>query len=481
MEASSQNYGSLPRGSESEFRGRNEKRAKVLPALILTCSLAVCVLIYISYTQPPSTRSDALVSSTKRGKNQLSAISGLKLGSQALAQKFARQCPCAIAGDTFLSSQILAECPCASAIAAAVSRALDNALSKSSANNYAYARSSPGVIPQPLEVDVANPAYPPNPSPIPIPQQPAEEPEEREDPTPAEAAAGKDATYQSVMATLTRDVVADSNMIRDLQSEQQILLSQQNSLANQVDTFQAIPGPVGPPGPRGFRGPPGIPAVGRPGPPGPPGSSEGGNEEESKSEGGDEEKAVEGEKDANILGSDGKSLLNIRCADWRNQRGSFAPGKQKEYYAKCMSQDCVQSLESGQETPGCRFLDANGFCYAYSSAQMWCSKNVGNSYCNDGGENWAQKPLGSVDSVAETNWTPHSNVKVYDGDTPTGETYNCQCMKRCSCTSSKCYCVDPNQAPVGKGSEYDKLIAKKIAEDSEKGSFCSCSCGGTLS
>eukprot|EP00960_Hanusia_phi_P018119 532698-Hanusia_phi.AAC.1 len=291
MEANSQNYGSLSRESEPEFRARNEKRHKLLPALIFTCAVAASFLIYTSYTHWHNTRTDALLASTKYGRSQLSAISGLKLGSQALAQKFARQCPCAIAGDTVLSTQILAECPCASAIAAAVSRALDNALSKSSANNYAYARSSPGVVPEPLEVDVANPAYPPNPSPIPLPQQPTEESEDRADPTPAEAAAGKDATYQSVMATLTRDVVADSNMIRDLQSEQQILLSQQNSVANQVDTFQAIPGPVGPPGPqgpmgppgpvgpigftgpRGFRGPQGISAVGRPGPPGPPAPS----------------------------------------------------------------------------------------------------------------------------------------------------------------------------------------------------------------
>ena len=42
-----------------------------------------------------------------------------------------------------------------------------------------------------------------------------------------------------VIQTLTRDVVADANMIRDLQSQQEELLRQQNTVANQIDTFQA--------------------------------------------------------------------------------------------------------------------------------------------------------------------------------------------------------------------------------------------------
>ena len=42
-----------------------------------------------------------------------------------------------------------------------------------------------------------------------------------------------------VIQTLTRDVVADANMIRDLQSQQEQLLRQQNTVANQIDTFQA--------------------------------------------------------------------------------------------------------------------------------------------------------------------------------------------------------------------------------------------------
>ena len=61
----------------------------------------------------------------------------------------------------------------------------------------------------------------------------------------------------NVIQTLTRDVVADAHMIQDLQAQQQRLLSQQNAVANQVDTFQAMPGPVGAPGAQGAMGVPG--------------------------------------------------------------------------------------------------------------------------------------------------------------------------------------------------------------------------------
>ena len=53
-------------------------------------------------------------------------------------------------------------------------------------------------------------------------------------PTPAEAAYGSDQSYQSTIQTLIRDVVADSNMIQDLQRQQAQLLQQQNTVANQV-------------------------------------------------------------------------------------------------------------------------------------------------------------------------------------------------------------------------------------------------------
>ena len=38
--------------------------------------------------------------------------------------------------------------------------------------------------------------------------------------------------------------------------------------------------------------------------------------------------------------------------------------KQKDYYSKCMSQDCVQSMEGSKDNPGCRYVEPKwGFCY----------------------------------------------------------------------------------------------------------------------
>ena len=38
--------------------------------------------------------------------------------------------------------------------------------------------------------------------------------------------------------------------------------------------------------------------------------------------------------------------------------------KQKDYYSKCMSQDCEQSMEGSKDNPGCRYVEPKwGFCY----------------------------------------------------------------------------------------------------------------------
>jgi len=220
--------------------------------------------------------------------------SALSMGGRALANKF--NCPCA-------QSQQLAECPCAAHVAAAVKGAIDEAVRKNAEADSDYLGYSSG----------------------PVQPEPAEE-----DPTPEEAAEGAQPSYKSVVQTLTRDVVADSKMIQDLQGQQDTLLNQQNMVANQIDTFEAIPGPAGPPGPqgpmgppgpvgpmgftgpRGFRGPAGISSVGLQGPPGPPGppapcadcpgvwvpghwdGGAGGAEESAEEESGEEESGEEG-------------------------------------------------------------------------------------------------------------------------------------------------------------------------------------------
>ena len=142
-----------------------------------------------------------------------------------------------------------------------------------------------------------------------------------------------------------------------------------------------------------------------------------------------------------------KSMLNIRCANWRDQADTWRDSKQLDYIQQCMGQDCEQSMESGSDTPGCRFMDGNGFCFAYNSAQTWCgTAGLGSPYCIDGGADWAQPPLGNAET-SQTGWIP--GTFPYRGSSADKGSMECACMKDCTCTDSKCYCVNENQPPVG--------------------------------
>ena len=125
-----------------------------------------------------------------------------------------------------------------------------------------------------------------------------------------------------------------------------------------------------------------------------------------------------------LFDATGKSLINIRCANWRDKKETWSKSKQIEYYSKCMAQDCVQSLESGDSTPGCRFLDSNNHCYAYSSAQLWCAKNPTYKDCNDGGPKWGTPPIGSASSPEDTK-VPHHLPGECASD--------CRCSMQCLC------------------------------------------------
>jgi len=175
-----------------------------------------------------------------------------------------------------------------------------------------------------------------------------------------------------------------------------------------------------------------------------------------------------------------KSLLNIRCADWRDLAHVWAPAKQQSFYASCMAQDCVQSLEGGEsnrpDQPGCRFLDGNGFCYAYGTAQMWCAgRGIDTPWCNDGGASWglAAAGLGSAEQKP-TEWTPHGDVK-YRGQWADDAPYSCSCMKDCTCQAlKKCWCVDDEQLETGPADHY---AGTRLIKSSSKKGNCSCRCG----
>jgi len=170
------------------------------------------------------------------------------------------------------------------------------------------------------------------------------------------------------------------------------------------------------------------------------------------------------------------SFLNIRCADFRDKYKTFSVNKQKEYYSECMSQDCVQSLESSKDNPGCRYLDPEwNFCFAYGATQTWCEAHPGNKNCIDKGSTL----FGG--KKAPNRWTPHQDVNEYDKGVKTGKKYSCQCMENCSCTKKKCWCSDPDQKPwpeTGDNFEkQEKRAAKKKGHiKKKKDGECRCSC-----
>ena len=191
-----------------------------------------------------------------------------------------------------------------------------------------------------------------------------------------------------------------------------------------------------------------------------------------------------------FAGGDCKFLINIRCADWRDQADSWNKAKQMEYLYKCMAQDCVQSLEPVDsnreaqtadgipETPGCRYLDdspGSGFCYAYNAAQMWCKENPDSEVCQN--DPWssaaARAPLGS-EASRQTAWQP--GTFPLRGSSASLGTVSCACMKQCACTVGwnkwECRCVDENQEPVGPGS----AVPTKIVQDGRKKDECACLC-----
>jgi len=181
--------------------------------------------------------------------------------------------------------------------------------------------------------------------------------------------------------------------------------------------------------------------------------------------------------EAKLFDSSGKSLLNMHCASWRDKASIWDVTKQKRFMAKCMAQDCVQSLEA---RGSCRWLDGNGLCYAYTTAQQWCTDNpTAVSVCHDGGADWAAAPVGTAESPATSGWLPQSDVPLENaGDEPA--TYSCACLKDCTCSRSSCSCVlGADAKPVGAGTDFESITIGNPPR-SNKAGMCACSCGGVM-
>ncbi|EKX47853.1 hypothetical protein GUITHDRAFT_106403 [Guillardia theta CCMP2712] len=179
--------------------------------------------------------------------------------------------------------------------------------------------------------------------------------------------------------------------------------------------------------------------------------------------------------------------INSGCQAWTDWAGWINRKSQAAYMSWCMEQDCSQSLETASNWhpyAGCRYVDANGFCMKYESAQEYCVKNPENIYCKDGGLKWALQPLGNA-SHQPSQWYPKSDVSYYDSS----KTFSCSCLKQCRCHGSygdvECDCyskldlpsgsvVRTDFSPVGAG-DFGRI--KEISKSSwAYQKTCSCMC-----
>lgn len=181
----------------------------------------------------------------------------------------------------------------------------------------------------------------------------------------------------------------------------------------------------------------------------------------------------------NVLFNDkGQSILNSYCAQWRDGREALSVTNQMKKLAACMGQDCVQSLENSN---ACRWLDGQELCYAYDTAQTWCTEHPTSSYCTDAGPDAAAPPWGSAASAELSEWMPKQNVPVFNPGPDDPTHFSCSCMKHCACTSKKCYCMDPNTTPSPPAPGGDPTIGNTNMNPSglsTKRGECTCTCGG---
>jgi len=173
-----------------------------------------------------------------------------------------------------------------------------------------------------------------------------------------------------------------------------------------------------------------------------------------------------------------QSLLNSFCAQWRDESSQKGFAWQVETMAKCMVQDCQQSLEDGKN--GCRFVDKSGLCFAYASAQLWCSSTPNNQYCNDQGAAWATKPFGTAKDALSTKWMPPTKILVANPIATDPKEFKCACYKDCTCSfktgSQKGTCQCSAGQPTSTVGDKTVLGSNKFIKASNDGK-CACRCG----
>jgi hypothetical protein len=190
---------------------------------------------------------------------------------------------------------------------------------------------------------------------------------------------------------------------------------------------------------------------------------------------GDSPLAVVTLKDPNPGGGpaipDDQKGRNMKCSEFANNANKKNKADQLELMAKCMSQDCAQSMED----VGCLYVTPGaGFCYT-DPGQLFCKNNPSSVSC-----------VRNFESGGE--WTPVQNFPFLGGSAGRMSTggfstelsyvslqqsggirfegnFNCVCAKRCSYQASikSMRCAEGSNfvGPVT-GSLFDKLDSTQV-------------------
>mmetsp|Transcript_89600 Transcript_89600/g.145098 ORF Transcript_89600/g.145098 Transcript_89600/m.145098 type:complete len:157 (+) Transcript_89600:2-472(+) len=147
--------------------------------------------------------------------------------------------------------------------------------------------------------------------------------------------------------------------------------------------------------------------------------------------------------------------------------------------AKCMQQDCAQSMEE----VGCKFVTARlvggaALCYT-NLGQMWCDANPTSPDC-------AQvSPWRPVDNIPFRGQFAAKPSTKYTNE----PTFTCVCAKKCSSWKSKkaLRCADgwelvgnPETSPFQREHLNQDKGDRGIYPDSGKSRQCACVCGSSI-
>jgi len=165
----------------------------------------------------------------------------------------------------------------------------------------------------------------------------------------------------------------------------------------------------------------------------------------------------------------------MKCAKYRDKPDDLKRN-QLRTMAKCMAQDCEQSMEE----VGCIYVTPGygGLCYT-NPGQNWCSQNPSSSDCVE-----QTKAQGLWQPVQQLAFTGKYKDDPAKGNTNDGPNFSCTCAYKCSYqkSSNKLRCAPGWKLLGAKGSDFEigTLYKRKplvIYDDKNKKDSCACICG----